>query len=90
MLSFDSSHTVEVSIRPHQHFRATCHHTLMQWCVPVCALAVTLVLMDFVSLVLLLSQFVEECKCKLHNHTYNVDCGQRQVAAPAAAVDDDA
>jgi hypothetical protein len=62
----------------------------MQWCLPVCALAVTLVLMDLVSLVLLLSQFVEVCRCKLHNHTYNVDCGQHQVAAPVAAEDDNA
>jgi hypothetical protein len=62
----------------------------MQWCFPVCALAVTLVLMDLVPLVLLLSQFVEVRRCKRHNRTYNVDCGQRQVAAPVAAEDDDA
>jgi hypothetical protein len=62
----------------------------MQWCPPVCALGVTLVLMDLVSLVLLVLQFVEVCRCKLHNRTYNVDCGQWQIAAPVDAEDDDA
>jgi len=62
----------------------------MKWCLPVCALAVTLVLMDLVSLVLLLSQFAEVCRCKPHNHMYNADCGQPQVAAPVAAEGDDA
>ena len=60
----------------------------MQWCLPVCALAVTLILMVLVSLVLLLLQLVEVYRCKLHNHMYNVECGHDQVAAPVPAEDD--
>jgi hypothetical protein len=43
--------------------------------------------MDLVPYVHLLSQFVEVCKCKLHNHMYNVEYEHRhQAAAPVAAV----
>lgn len=81
-------HAVAFCVTPHQHFRAPCHSTLMQWCLPVCALAVTLILMVLVSLVLLLLQLVEVCRCKLHNHMYNAECGHDQVAAPVPAEDD--
>jgi hypothetical protein len=49
-----------------------------------------LVLMGLVSLVLLLSQLVEVCRCKLHNDMHSEVCGHHQVVAPLSAEDDNA